>query len=176
MPRQKPTSERAGPIKPLTRVASAPGIHVEYARTAPAEAITVTHPYAIGVAFTPQPLAVWDVGTHTRRRAAIPPAAVFVTASDPLYWHRWDNVSEAVEMWLDRDHLNELSRMAGGPSIVQFDYRELIADPVIVAIAARFRSVLLNAASRHPMRIELLGVFLAAHFLEVLSRRARGHR
>ena len=79
-------------------------------------------------------------------------------------------------MWLDRDHLNELSRMAGGPSIVQFDYRELIADPVIVAIAARFRSVLLNAASRDPMRIELLGVFLAAHFLESLSRRAHGHR
>jgi len=81
---------------------------VEYARTVPEKAVSVTRPYAIGVAFTPQPMAVWDVGGHTPRRAGIQPAAVFLTASDALYWQRWEHISESVEMWLDRPRLNEL--------------------------------------------------------------------
>jgi len=152
--------------RPLVHTLTAPTIHVEYARTAPAEAVTVTRPFAVGVAFTRQPLAAWDVGRHTRRCTAIPPASVFMTASDPIYWQRWEHTSESVEMWLDPDHLNEVSQAAGGPSRVRFDHRELIDDPVVVAIAARFRSAMFDPDAWDPMQIELLGAFVAAHFLE----------
>ncbi len=153
-------------MKPFCCTLSSAGVHVEYARTAPAEAVSVTRPYAIGVAFTPQPMTVWDVGRHTRRRSAIQPAAVFLTASDALYWQRWEHISESVEIWLDRPRLDELSDTSGGPSHVQFEYRDLIDDPIIAGVAARFRSAMFAHEPWNPMRIEALGEFLAVHFLE----------
>jgi hypothetical protein len=76
-----------------------PGLRVEYARRRPGEdVLSVTPPHAIGVAFTPQSAAVWDVGTSCRRRAAIPTSAVFITSSEPLLWRRWDEVSESMDL------------------------------------------------------------------------------
>jgi AraC family transcriptional regulator len=91
---------------------------------------------------------------------------VFVTASEALYWQRWEHISESVEMWLDRTRLDELSHAFGGPSNVRFEYRDLIDDPVIAGVAARFRSAMFAPEPWDPMRIEALGEFLAVHFLE----------
>jgi hypothetical protein len=91
---------------------------------------------------------------------------VFLTASDPLYWRRWTHVSESVEMRLDRTRLNELSRAFGGPLNVEFEYRELVDDPAIVGIAARFRSAMFAHEPRDPMRIEALAGSWPSIFLK----------
>lgn len=125
----------------------------------------MTHPYAIGVAFTPQSNAVWDVGADFRRRTGIAAESVFITASAPLYWQRWNHVSESIEIWLDRDRLNRMSQDAGGPTTINFDYRDLFHDPIIVGIAARFRAALLGGYPQDAVQAEALADTLAAHFL-----------
>jgi hypothetical protein len=115
-----------------------PGLRVEYARLRPGEdVLSVTPPHAIGVAFTPQSAAVWDVGTSCRRRAAIPTSAVFITSSEPLLWARRDRLRlDDVRPATARDHDVRL-RVNGPERTVFIDVRSSLLD---TRRAARMRS------------------------------------
>jgi AraC family transcriptional regulator len=145
---------------------SIPGLHAEYARLAPGETLSVTRGHAIGVAFTPQPDAVWDVGGSKRRSTRIPEAAVIIAPREGLNWYRWTEVSESVEMWIDDAKLSELSLAAGGPAILEFDHHDRIHDPVIVNIASAVRAAIVGPRDIDTLRIDAIATLLVGHVLE----------
>lgn len=149
---------------------SIPGFTAAYARLPPSEAgedvaPSVTAGHAIGVAFTPQRRAAWQVGAGRRRGGSLAPGTVFVVPAEGLVWGEWSDVSESVEMWLDPELLGDLSELAGGPRQVAFDYHEVKNDAVVVNVASLVRASLLSGAVRST-RLESLPLFLATHVLE----------
>lgn len=144
---------------------SVPGLTAEYARLPAGRGPSSTAGHAIGVAFTPQRRAVWQVGREQHRAASFPPGAVFIVPAEGLDWAEWSQVSESVEMWLDTGLLGQLSQLGGGAPRVAFDYVEAINDPVIVNVASLVRQSLFSG---YPpaARLESLAPFLATHVLE----------
>jgi hypothetical protein len=81
---------------PVVRSVNLPCVRVEYDRSAPSdERIAVTRAGSIGVSFTAQRSATWRLAGRTY--TGFFPAAISAPGPTDLVWHRWSDVSEAVE-------------------------------------------------------------------------------
>jgi AraC family transcriptional regulator len=155
---------RHPPVARFTTL-SIPGLTADYTRLPPGRGPSITAGHAIGVAVTPQRRAAWRVGRMQCRSGRLAPSTVFVTPAEGLDWDEWSDVSESIEMWLDPAWLGELSRLAGGPSQVTFDYHEEPADAVVVNVAAMVRRAMISG--RHGVNgLESAPLLLARHVLE----------
>jgi AraC family transcriptional regulator len=144
---------------------SVPGFTAEYTRLLPGTGPSTTVGHAIGVVFTPQRRAVWDIAGTTTRSGSLAAGLVLLVPAGGLEWREWQDVSESVEMWLDPMLLAELSLNAGGPATVALDYHETTDDPTIVSVASMVRQYLLMGG-RSLEQVESLGILLGRHLLE----------
>lgn len=141
-----------------------PALRATYARL-PAGEESETAGAAIGVAYTPQVRAVWDVAGAARRERAFGASSVFIAPVGGIQWRAWTDVSESVEMWIPPALLRELSRQAGGPARPTLGYVEAVRDPVIVSVAAAVRAAAVGTAPVDRLRLEELATHLGAHVL-----------
>jgi AraC family transcriptional regulator len=112
-----------------------PFVHVEYDLSPPAlEGGAVTRAGAIGVTFTSQSTAVWEIGGRTVE--GFHPMGVSLAGGADLVWRRWSDVSEAVEFWLDETWLQRISGIPA--ALTKLEPRPSLQDPVLVVIAERF--------------------------------------
>jgi AraC family transcriptional regulator len=138
---------------PVVRCVDFPFIRVEYDRTGPRHDPAFTRAGFVGVAFTSQTRAVWETGGKTFEGAF--PASVSLTAGSDLVWHRWSDVSEAVEFQLQE---RWIERVTGTRNLLQrLEPRIGIQQPVLQAVAARFcRDMSLGAIDG--LRFETLAI------------------
>jgi AraC family transcriptional regulator len=119
---------------PVVRFVDFPFIRVEYDRSGPRPAAAITRAGSVGVAFTAQSRAVWEFDGKTFEAPF--PASVSLTAGSDLVWHRWSDVSEAVEFQLQEDWIE---RVTGVQNLFQrLEPRIAIRQPVLDSVAARF--------------------------------------
>ena len=119
---------------PVVRYVDFPFIRVEYDRTAPRPGPALTRAGFVGVAFTPQTRAVWEMGGRTFEGTL--PASVSLTGSSEIVWHRWSDVSEAAEFQLQESWIEQV---AGTRNLFQrIEPRIAMQDPVLQAVASRF--------------------------------------
>jgi AraC-like DNA-binding protein len=119
---------------PVVRCIDLPFIRVEYDRSAPRREPALTDAACVAVAFTAQTRAVWEINGKVHE-GTFPPS-VSLTAASGIVWHRWSDVSEAVEFQLREDWIE---RMTGARSAFRrMEPRIAIQAPILHAIAARF--------------------------------------
>ena len=119
---------------PVVRSVDLPFIRVEYDRTGPRPGPAITRSGSVGVAFTAQNRAVWEFDGKTFEAPF--PASVSLTAGSDLVWHRWTDVSEAVEFQMHEDWIE---RVTGIRYLFQrLEPRIAIRHPVLDSVAACF--------------------------------------
>jgi AraC-like DNA-binding protein len=119
---------------PVVRCVDLPFIRIEYDRSAPRREPAHTGTACVAVAFTGQTRAVWEIDGK-RHEGRFPPS-VSLTGANGIVWHRWSELSEAIEFRLREDWIE---RMTGARHPLQrTEPRIAIQDPVLQAIAARF--------------------------------------
>ena len=120
---------------PVLRSVELPFVRIEYDLSPPAlEGAAVTRAGAIGVTFTSQSTAVWEIGGRTVE--GFHPMGVSLAGGADLVWRRWSDVSEAVEFWLDETWLQQIS---GIPAVItRLEPRPSVQDAILVVIAERF--------------------------------------
>jgi AraC family transcriptional regulator len=160
---------------PVIRSLNLPWLTVEYDRVRGSrDGFAVTKRGGVGVAFTGQTDAVWQLGAGPRIHRPYGPPCVFVVGECDLIWNRWANTSEAVELWFDDEWL---ARAVGLPfSWSRVEPRIAVADPVLVSVASKLREVLL-AGEHDELALEQLGVVAAARISSAyagLQSRRRG--
>jgi AraC family transcriptional regulator len=138
---------------PVVRYVDLPFIRVEYDRTSPRHEPATTRAGYIGVAFTPQAEAVWETGGKVFEGTF--PASVSLTASSDIVWHRWSDVSEAIEFRLDERWIEGVT---GARDLFQhIEPRIAIQNPILQAVAARFcRDMSVGAIDR--LKFETLAI------------------
>lgn len=146
---------------PILRSVELPFIHVEYDLSPPElEGLAVTRAGAIGVTFTSQSTAVWEIGSRTVE--GFHPMGVSLAGGADLVWRRWSDVSEAVEFWLDETWLQ---RISGIPAVLtRLEPRASIQDPVLVIIAERFCRAM-SSGHVSSLRFEQLAIAAARRLL-----------
>jgi AraC family transcriptional regulator len=146
---------------PVVRSVTLPFVHVEYDRSPPsAQQVATTRAGSIGVSFTAQRSAVWEVGGRTAE--GFFPAAVSMPGASDLVWQRWSDVSEALEFWLDENWLAGLSGIKGA---TRSDPQTGFSDPVLVAVATQFRrSMICDAVDS--LRFEELAIVAAKRIIK----------
>jgi AraC family transcriptional regulator len=145
---------------PVIRSLRLPWLTVEYDRVAGArDGLARTRSGAVGIAFTGQSEAVWQLGAGRRTERAYGPGSVFIVGSGDLTWNRWASTSEAIEIWLDSAWM---ARAIGAPfSWAGVEPRMALADPVLVSVASMFRRLLVRGEDDE-LQLEQLGVVAAA--------------
>jgi AraC family transcriptional regulator len=138
---------------PIVRSVDFPFVRVEYDRTGPRPDPAITRSGSVGVAFTSQSRAVWEF--DGKRFDGKFPASVSLTASSDLVWHRWSDVSEAVEFQMHEDWIE---RAAGVRNLFQrLEPRIAIQHPVLSSVAACFcRDMSIGAVDR--LKFETLAI------------------
>jgi AraC family transcriptional regulator len=138
---------------PVVRHVEFPFIRIEYDRSAPRRGPAVTRAGSVGVAFTSQSRAVWEVGGKTF--AGSFPASVSLTGSSDIVWHSWSDVSEAVEFQLREDWIEHV---AGARNLFQrSEPRIAIQEPILQAVATRFCRDM-SARAVDPLKFEALAI------------------
>jgi AraC family transcriptional regulator len=145
---------------PVIRSLKLPWLTVEYDRVRGSrDGFAVTKRGAVGVAFTGQTEAVWQLDAGPLTQRSYGPPSVFVVGACDLIWNRWADTSEAVEIWFDDEWLG---RAVGLPfSWSRVEPRAALADPVLVSVASTLRE-LLHKGEPDELRLEQLGVVAAA--------------
>jgi AraC family transcriptional regulator len=145
---------------PVIRSLHLPWLTVEYDRVRGSrDGFAVTKQGAVGVAFTGQTEAVWQLGAAPRTQRPYGPPSVFVVGACDLIWNRWTDTSEAIEIWFDDEWL---ARAVGLPfSWSRVEPRVALEDPVLVSVASKLREFLV-AGEHDELRLEQLGVVAAA--------------
>lgn len=136
-------------------------VRVEYDLSLPArEGRAVTKAGAIGVTFTSQSTAVWEIGG--RAAAGFHPMGVSLAGGADLVWRQWSDVSEAVEFWLDETWLHRISGIQAVST--RLEPRISMQDPVLVVIAERFRRAM-SSGSVSSLEFEQLAIAAARRLL-----------
>jgi AraC family transcriptional regulator len=145
---------------PVVRSVDLPFVRVEYDRVGPQhDGLAITRAGGVGVAFTAQSRAVWQIGGRTFEGSY--PATVSLTGGADMVWRRWADVSEAVEFWLDPAWLERISGCKGA---TQVDPRISFWDPVLHGVASAFcRAMSSDAVSA--LRFEQLALAAARRIL-----------
>lgn len=141
----------------VIRSVNFPFVRVEYDCTPAArEGAAVTRAGGVGVAFTYQSKAVWELAGKTIEQPH--PVGVSLTGGSDMVWRRWSDVSEAVEFWLDEDWLE---RIAGVPAALKrLEPQATIQEPVLFAVAAQFCRAM-SSDTVHPLKFEELAIAAA---------------
>jgi AraC family transcriptional regulator len=145
---------------PVIRSLRLPWLTVEYDRVAGArDGLARTTAGAVGVAFTGQTEAVWQLGAGRRTERAYAPGSVFLVGGGDLTWNRWASTSEAIEIWIDSAWM---ARAIGAPfSWAGIEPRMALADPVLVSVASMYRRLLVGGQDDE-LQLEQLGLVAAA--------------
>jgi AraC family transcriptional regulator len=156
---------------PVVRYVDLPFVRVEYDRTSPRHEPATTRAGYIGVAFTAQAEAVWETGGKVFEGTF--PASVSLTAGSDIVWHRWSDVSEAIEF-----ELNErwIERITGIPNLFRrIEPRIAAQDAILQAVAARFcRDMSVGAVD--PLKFETLAVAAARRICAPVAKMERSSR
>ena len=146
---------------PVVRSVTLPFVRVEYDRSPPsAQGVAITRAGSIGVSFTAQRAAVWEVGGRTDE--GFFPAAISMPGATDMVWHRWSDVSEALEFWLDERWIEQT---CGIRQAVRSDPRMAFSDPVLFAVATQFRrSMICDAVDS--LRFEELAIAAAKRIVK----------
>jgi AraC family transcriptional regulator len=144
-----------------------PWLTVEYDRVAGfPDGFAVTKRGAVGVAFTGQTDAVWQLGDGPRTQRGYGSSSVFLVGACDLAWNRWMRTSEAVEFWLDGDWIAKTVSVPFAWSSIE--PRILVTDPVLVSVASTFRRLIL-AGEPEELELEQLGALAAARISNVYA-------
>lgn len=141
----------------VVRSVSLPFVQVEYDR-APAsrEGDATTRAGSVGVSFTHQSSAVWQIDRNTYEGEF--PAGVLVTGGTDLVWHQWSEISEVIEFRLHDAWLERISGLRGvadlsGPRVA-------FQDLVLYSVASAFcRAMASNTVDS--LRFEVLAIAAA---------------
>jgi AraC-like DNA-binding protein len=145
----------------VLRSVDLPFIHVEHDISPPAlEGTAVTRAGAIGVTFTSQSIAVWEIAGRTVE--GFHPMGVSLAGGADLLWRRWSDVSEAVEFWLDETWLQRISGIPA--ALTKLEPRASLRDPVLVVIAERLCRAM-SSGYVSPLKFEQLAIAAARRLL-----------
>ena len=101
---------------------------------------SVSHPGSIGVAFTPQKAATVRGGNGKAVPRDVAPNTVGLGGHEPLAWLNVEAPSDVVEITADPELRRDIAEELRVPHHAGLDDLPNWADPVVVAIAMRFRA------------------------------------
>jgi AraC family transcriptional regulator len=136
-----------------------PGMRSEYSWIPPGAGPTRTGPYQVGVSFSQHHAAVYESAERTVD-GDIPGGSVFVTGRDPITWIRIQEITEALEIYLDRDLLRSLG--SGGP---EFEAAAAARDGTVLAICSILKRVHAAGTELTDIAASTLAHRLAGHML-----------
>ena len=151
-----------------------PGMRSEYSWIPAGNGPTRTGPYQVGVSFSQHRAAVFETAQRTVD-ADIAGGSVFVTGRDPISWLRIGEITEALEVYPDRELLRSLGR-----GDTEFELAAPTRDGTVLAISSILKRVHAGGAELDDTTASTLAHRLAGHMLArychvpVISERDKG--